>query len=52
MARIVNTAAALYAANVVDSIAAGVDRARDAIASGAAKAKLEQLVKLAKSLAT
>jgi anthranilate phosphoribosyltransferase len=41
---ILNAAAALYAANVVDSIEAGVGRARDAIESGAAKSKLEQLV--------
>jgi anthranilate phosphoribosyltransferase len=41
---ILNAAAALYAANVVDSIKAGVGRARDAIESGAAKSKLEQLV--------
>jgi anthranilate phosphoribosyltransferase len=48
---IVNTAAALYAANVADSIEAGVAKARAAIESGAAKAKLEQLTKLSKSLA-
>ena len=46
-----NTGAALYAANVVDSIEAGIAKSRAAIASGAAKAKLEQLVKLSKSLA-
>jgi anthranilate phosphoribosyltransferase len=48
---ILNTAAALYAANVTDSIKAGIDKARAAIESGAAKAKLEQLVALSKSLA-
>jgi anthranilate phosphoribosyltransferase len=48
---ILNTAAALYAANVTDSIKAGIARARDAIESGAAKAKLEQLVQVSKSLA-
>ncbi|MEO8655565.1 MAG: anthranilate phosphoribosyltransferase, partial [Ramlibacter sp.] len=48
---IFNTAAALYAANVVDGIEAGIAKSRTAIASGAAKAKLEQLVKLSKSLA-
>jgi anthranilate phosphoribosyltransferase len=46
-----NTGAALYAANVVDSIAAGIEKSRAAIASGAAKAKLEQLIKLSRSLA-
>jgi anthranilate phosphoribosyltransferase len=48
---IFNAAAALYAANVVDSIEAGIGKARAAIESGAAKAKLEQLVKLSQSLA-
>ena len=41
---ILNAGAALYAANVSDSIKSGVERARAAIESGAAKAKLEQLV--------
>ena len=41
---VLNTAAALYAANVVDSIQAGTERASVAIDSGAAKGKLEQLV--------
>jgi anthranilate phosphoribosyltransferase len=39
---ILNTAAALYAASVVPSIEAGMARARTAIESGAARAKLEQ----------
>ncbi|MBA3774312.1 MAG: anthranilate phosphoribosyltransferase [Ramlibacter sp.] len=46
-----NAAAALYAANVVDTIQAGVVRARAVIESGAAKAKLEQLIGVSKSLA-
>ncbi len=41
---ILNAGAALYAANVCDSMQAGIERARAAIESGAAKAKLEQLV--------
>jgi anthranilate phosphoribosyltransferase len=41
---ILNAGVALYAANVVDSMRAGVERARAAIESGAAKAKLTQLV--------
>jgi anthranilate phosphoribosyltransferase len=49
---ILNAGAALYAANVTDSIKAGIAKARAAIESGAAKGKLEQLVKLSKSLAT
>ena len=41
---ILNAGVALYAANVVDSMRAGVERARAAIESGAAKARLAQLV--------
>jgi anthranilate phosphoribosyltransferase len=40
-----NSAVALYAANVVDSIEAGLEPARAVLANGAAKAKLQQLVK-------
>jgi anthranilate phosphoribosyltransferase len=39
-----NAGTALYTANVVDSIAAGIVRAREAMASGAARAKLEAFV--------
>ncbi|AYM95073.1 anthranilate phosphoribosyltransferase [Acidovorax sp. 1608163] len=39
-----NAGVALYAANVADSIQAGIAKARAVIASGAAKAKLEALV--------
>jgi anthranilate phosphoribosyltransferase len=39
-----NSAVALYAANVVESIEAGLAPARAAIASGAANAKLHQLI--------
>jgi len=39
-----NSAVALYAANVVESIEAGLVPARAALASGAAKAKLQQLI--------
>jgi anthranilate phosphoribosyltransferase len=41
---VLNTAAALYAANVVGSIADGLSKAHDAIASGAAKKKLDAFV--------
>jgi anthranilate phosphoribosyltransferase len=47
----INAAAALYAANVVGSIADGLERARDAIESGAAKAKLAQFVAFGQSVA-
>ncbi len=46
-----NAGAALYAADVADSIAAGVEMARSAIASGAAKAKLMQMIQLTQKLA-
>ncbi|MCY1312608.1 Anthranilate phosphoribosyltransferase [compost metagenome] len=46
---LLNAGAALYAANVVDSVLAGVERSRQAIASGAAKAKLAELVKASTS---
>jgi len=39
-----NAGVALYAADVVDSIGAGIDRAREAIASGAARERLERFV--------
>ncbi|HZY17214.1 MAG TPA: anthranilate phosphoribosyltransferase [Ramlibacter sp.] len=48
---VLNAAAALYAANVVDSIHSGIERARDAIASGAARARLDGLVALSTRLA-
>jgi anthranilate phosphoribosyltransferase len=39
-----NAGAALYAAGVSDSIGAGIARAREAIANGAARAKLDEFV--------
>ena len=47
-----NAGVALYAANVVDSVPAGLANARAAIASGAALAKLEQVVTRTHALAT
>jgi anthranilate phosphoribosyltransferase len=47
---VLNAGVALYAANVVDSIEAGIARAREALASGATKAKLDQLVTAAHEL--
>ena len=46
-----NTGTALYAAGVATDIADGVKRAREAIASGAARAKLEQYAKFTQSFA-
>ena len=40
-----NAGAALYAANVAGSVADGIARAREAIASGAARAKLDEFVR-------
>ncbi|AXS80807.1 anthranilate phosphoribosyltransferase [Dechloromonas sp. HYN0024] len=46
-----NAGAALYVANVADSIGAGIAKAREAIASGAARAKLAQFVECTQKLA-
>ena len=46
-----NAGAALYAANVAGSIADGIALAREAIASGAATAKMEQFVATTRALA-
>ena len=48
---VLNSAAALYVSGVVESLWDGVAAARDAIASGAARAKLEQLVRFTGSFA-
>jgi anthranilate phosphoribosyltransferase len=49
---VLNTGVALYAADVVESIPEGIERARDAIASGRAKQKLEQFVAVTQKLGT
>ena len=46
-----NAGAALYVANVADSIGDGIAKAREAIASGAARAKLDQFVQCTQRLA-
>ncbi|MBX9834924.1 MAG: anthranilate phosphoribosyltransferase, partial [Burkholderiaceae bacterium] len=46
-----NAGAALYAAGVANSIADGLARARQALSSGAARAKLDQLVAHSQALA-
>lgn len=48
---ILNAAAALYAANLVESIPDGLVKARETIASGAARAKLDQFVAATRSFA-
>jgi anthranilate phosphoribosyltransferase len=47
---ILNAGVALYAANVVGSMEVGIERARAAIESGAARSKLTQLVELSRQL--
>ena len=49
---ILNAGAALYAANVATSMMQGIDLARAALASGAAKARLQQLIRATQALAT
>jgi anthranilate phosphoribosyltransferase len=47
---LLNAGAALYAANVTNSMQAGIQLAQVAIESGAAKAKLDALVSASKAL--
>lgn len=47
---VLNAGAALYAANVANSIAEGIQKAQAAIESGAAKAKLTQLIAITTAL--
>ena len=47
---ILNAGAALYAADIAGSIAEGIERARAAVASGAARKKLDAFVALTKKL--
>ena len=48
---LLNAGAALYAANVADTMPSGIALARTALASGAARARLQQLVSLTQTLA-
>ena len=41
-----NSGAAIYVAGLANSLEAGIEKAKDVIASGAAKTKLEELIKL------
>ena len=47
---ILNAGVALYAADVAPTMKAGIDKARAVVESGAAKAKLEQLISVSKTL--
>lgn len=48
---LLNAGAALYAANVAESIAAGIEQARQALASGAARSRLDAFVRYTQKLA-
>jgi anthranilate phosphoribosyltransferase len=41
---LLNAGAAIYAANITDSLADGIEKARQIIASGAAQAKFDALI--------
>ncbi len=47
---VLNAGAGIYVAGCSDSLAAGIDKAREVIASGAAKAKLDEYVQFSRSL--
>ncbi|MBK6869066.1 MAG: anthranilate phosphoribosyltransferase [Burkholderiales bacterium] len=49
---IINAGVVLYAAGVAPTMKAGIERAREAIETGAAQAKLEQVLAFTRSLAT
>ena len=49
---LLNAGAALYAANLSDSIANGIELARETLASGAARAKLDEFVRCTQKLAS
>ncbi len=48
---VLNASTALYAANLADSIPRGIELAREAIASGAARAKLDEFVRFTQGFA-
>lgn len=45
-----NSGAAIYVAGLADSLKAGIEKANEVIASGAAKAKLEELIAISNSM--
>jgi len=46
---LLNSGAAIYAANITDSLAAGIEKARQVIASGAARVKFDALIAYSKT---
>lgn len=49
---VLNAGAAIYAANLVDSLEAGVERAKAAVDDGSARRKLDALIEFSQSIAT
>ena len=47
---LLNSGAAIYAANITDSLASGIAKAREVIASGAARAKFDALIAYSKKV--
>jgi anthranilate phosphoribosyltransferase len=47
---LLNAGAAIYAANITDSLASGIDKARQVIASGSARANFDALIAYSKNL--
>ncbi len=47
---LLNAGAAIYAANITDSLSSGIEKARQVIATGAAKAKFEALIAYSKNV--
>lgn len=48
---LINAGAAIYTSDVADTLAEGIDKAREALASGRAAGKLDELARLSQSLA-
>lgn len=48
---LINAGAAIYTSGVADTLAGGIDQAREALASGRAAGKLDELARLSQSLA-
>ncbi len=48
---VLNAGTALYVANIAESITRGVEMAREAVANGAARAKLDEFVRFTQGLA-
>jgi anthranilate phosphoribosyltransferase len=47
-----NAGAAIYAANITDSLSAGIEKAKELIANGAAKSKFDALIAYSKNLSS